>query len=53
MAAKSPGVKFGPTPKMPENQRDIALEPMAVGESFRAIAESMGVGRTKISRMRG
>jgi DNA invertase Pin-like site-specific DNA recombinase len=49
--AKAAGIRFGRKPKLTPYQRQEALERLAAGESQLAIARTMGVNRSTISRL--
>jgi DNA invertase Pin-like site-specific DNA recombinase len=49
--AKAAGIRFGRKPKLTPYQRQEALERLATGESQLAIARTMGVDRSTISRL--
>jgi DNA invertase Pin-like site-specific DNA recombinase len=51
LRAKAAGIRFGRKPKLTAYQRQEALERLAAGESQLAIARTMTVDRSTISRL--
>jgi DNA invertase Pin-like site-specific DNA recombinase len=50
-AAKTRGVRFGRKPKLTEHQQAEALQRIAAGDNYRAIARTFGVHHATISRL--
>ncbi|WP_298858653.1 recombinase family protein [uncultured Sulfitobacter sp.] len=49
--AKAKGVRFGRKPKLTSHQISVAVNRVASGDSFRAVAKDMGVHHATISRL--
>ena len=51
--ARKRGVHMGRKPKLTDHQQAEALKRLAAGETFRAVARSMAVHHSTISRLAG